>query len=207
MRLDHICGLAESGLRDICSLLSVPYVCGKTYTTWNNEIISWIPKEAGNPAIDRRRPIALLEVMRKLCLGVKKNEVFEVWNKHNLIDKDYFAFMKGKTTTDAILIKRLMLEEAKREKKSLITLDIDYKAAFDKVPYFIKEMSLRRMGLPEEGIKLWCIHDKTRTQKVRTAYGLTKGVHPYCGAFGQGAEESPMGFVSLMSWKCDYIEK
>ena len=132
MRLDHICGLAESGLRDICSLLSVPYVCGKTYTTWNNEIISWIPKEAGNPAIDRRRPIALLEVMRKLCLGVKKNEVFEVWNKHNLIDKDNFAFMKGKTTTDAILIKILMLEEAKREKKSPITLDIDYKAAFDK---------------------------------------------------------------------------
>ena len=209
VRLDHICGLQENELRDVCTLLSVPYVLKEkmTYTSWNNEIISWIPKEPGNPAIDRRRPIALLEVMRKLCLGAKKNEVFNVWIKHGAIDKDNFAFMKGKTTTDAILIKRLMLEDAKMHKKSLITLDIDYKAAFDKVPYFIKEMSLRRLGVPEEGIKLWCIHDKTRKQKVRTAYGLTEGIHPYCGAFGQGAEESPMGFVSLMSWKCDFIEQ
>ena len=68
-------------------------------------------------------------------------------------------------------------------------------------------MSLRRMGIPEEGIALWCVHDKTRKQKVKTACGLTDGIHPYCGAFGQGAEESPMGFVSLMSWKCDYIEE
>ena len=144
-----------------------------THTSRNNEIISWIPKEPGNPAIDRRRPIAPLEIMRKLCLGVKKNEVFNVWMKHNVIDKDNFAFMKGKTTTDAILIKRLMLEDAKIYGKSLVTLDIDFKAAFDTVPYFAKEMSLRRMGMPEEGIRLWCMHDKTRIQKVRIAYGLT----------------------------------
>jgi hypothetical protein len=72
------------------------------------------------------------------------------------------------------------------------------------------EMSLRRMGLPEEGIHLWCRHDQSRRQHVRTAYGLTQypgdGVHPRAGAFGQGAEESPMGFTSLISWKCDFID-
>ena len=51
--------------------------------------------------------------MRKLCLGVKNNEAFEVWTKNNVIDKDNFAFMKGKTATDARLIKLLMLEDAK----------------------------------------------------------------------------------------------
>ena len=39
-------------------------------------------------------------------------------------------------------------------KKTIVTLDIDYKSAFDMVPYFIKEMCLRRMGLPEEGMGL-----------------------------------------------------
>ena len=34
------------------------------------------------------------------------------------------------------------LSQAVLRKKTLITIDVDYKAAFDKVPYFIKEMSL-----------------------------------------------------------------
>ena len=67
-------------------------------------------------------------------------------------------------------------------------------------------MALRRMGLPEEGIDLWCRHDTSRRQHVRTAFGLTEGIHPRAGAFGQGAEESPMGFTCLMSWKSDYID-
>lgn len=112
IRLDHICGLHEEGIRGICKLISIPYLCGMTYTSWNNEVISWMPKEPGNPAIDRRRPIALLEVMRKLSSGAKKNEVYEIWLKNNAIDKDNFAFVKGKTTTNATLIKRLMLEDS-----------------------------------------------------------------------------------------------
>ena len=122
-----------------------------------------------------------------------------------LIDKDNFAFIPGELISDPILIKRILLEEATAENNNLVTLDIDYKAAFDKVPYFIKEMALRRLGVPEKGIDMWCKHDATRKQKVRTAYGLTDGIHPRCGAFGQGAEESPMGFVALLSWACDYI--
>ena len=52
---------------------------------------------------------------------------------------------------------------------------------------------------------MWSAHDETWQQHVRTAYGLTGGVKPRCGAFGQGAEEPPMGFVSLMCWKSDYL--
>ena len=64
------------------------------------------------------------------------------------------------------------------EGQKLITLDVDYKAAFDKVPYFIKEMSLRKLGVPEIGISMWSAHDHTRQAHVRTAYGLTEGVKP-----------------------------
>ena len=205
IRIDHVCSAKETDRRLICKILSLTYLTKNTFRAWDVELINWIPKEVGNPAMDRRRPIALLEVLRKITLGVKKDQVFRIWDKHNYIDKDNFAFMPGKFISDPILLKRLLLEDAIWLQKTVITLDVDYKAAFDKVPYFIKEMALRRLGMPEEGIQLWCAHDQTRMQKVRTAYGLTEGVHPRCGAFGQGAEESPMGFVSLMSWKCDYI--
>jgi len=166
IRIDHICSLPDNLQRDICLLLSIPYVSDYTFTSWDHEIISWIPKEAGNPALDRRRPITLLEVMRKICIGVKKNQVFNIWFKNNAIHKDNFAFVKGKSTTDAILIKRFMIEDALHFQKPLYLLDVDYKAAYDKVPYFIKEMCLRRMGLPEKGIALWCKHDIGRMQQV-----------------------------------------
>ena len=107
--------------------------------------------------------------MRKVTLGVKKNKLFTIWEKYSLLDKDKFAFQPGKFIHDPILIKRALLKDAKWFKKQLITPDVDYKAAFDKVPYFIKEMSLCRLGLPERGIALWCKHDQTRQQHVRTA--------------------------------------
>ena len=207
VRMDHICGLHEQGQKDINLLLSITYISEMTFSAWHKEIINWIPKEPGNPAMDRRRPICLLEVMRKIALGIKSRKVFDIWEEAGVIDKDNYAFTKGNTTTDPILIKKMILEDAIRNNKPLYTVDIDYKAAYDRVPYFMKEMCLRRMGMPEKGIKLWCKHDVLRTQFVRTAYGFSEeGVHPQAGAFGQGAVESPMGFVSLMSWKCDYIE-
>lgn len=86
--------------------------------------------------------------------------------------------MPGKFISDPLLIKRLLLEDAMWLKRKLITLDVDYKAAFDKVPYFIKEMSLQRLGMPERGIAMWSAHDQTKQQHVRTAYGLTPGIKP-----------------------------
>ena len=112
VRIDHICSAREEDRKLICKILSLPYLTGLTFTSWDDEIINWIPKEAGNPALDRRRPIALLEVLRKLTLGVKKKQVFDVWEKHHLIDKDNFAFMPGKFISGPILIKRMLLEDA-----------------------------------------------------------------------------------------------
>ena len=108
-------------------------------------------------------------------------------DKTQSLGQRQLRFYAWEIISDPLLIKRLLLEDAMWLGKKLITLDVDYKAAFDKVPYFIKEMSLRRLGMPERGIALWSAHDQTRQQHVRTAYGLTPGVKPRCGAFGQGA--------------------
>ena len=48
------------------------YLTQQSFTSWDREVINWIPNKPGNPTLDRRRPIALLEVFRNLTLGVKK---------------------------------------------------------------------------------------------------------------------------------------
>ena len=206
IRIDHICAAPKGAREDICSLLSIPYTTGLVYTSWNAELINWIPKEEGNPDINKRRPIALLEVMRKICMGIKKQEMFDIWIRNGFINPDNYAFLKGKSTSLPILITKAMLEDSKFNKTELHTMQVDLKRAYDMVPYYIKEMALRRLGLPEAGISLWCAFDTTRQLQVVTPHGLTEPIHPQCGAFAQGGEESCMGFVSLMSWMSDYID-
>ena len=104
VRLDHFCGAPDREQRDMGKLLSIPYLTTLTYAAWNAEIINFIPKELGNPALDRRRPIALLEVFRKISLGAKKNQVFQIWEQNGLVQKDNYAFTRGKSISDAVLI-------------------------------------------------------------------------------------------------------
>ena len=85
-------------------------------------------------------------------------------------------------------------------------MDVDFSKAYDSTEHFAKEISLRRMGFPEEGIDLWMAYDDTREMRVLTAYGLTKGFTPECGAWGQGAVESPPGWLAFMCWMCAFVE-
>ena len=86
---------------------------------------------------------------------------------------DNFAFLAGKSTTDLILIKKMILEDAKMYNKPLYLFDLDLQKAFDRVPRYIKEMALRRLNLPENVIHAWSICDNTRALSVKTAYGYT----------------------------------
>jgi len=100
----------------------------------------------------------------------------------------------------------MVLEEATKG-KSLTMIDVDFSKAYDSTERFAKEISLRRMGFPEEGLHMWQMFDGDRNMHVLTAYGLTEPVTPECGAWGQGAVESPTGWLGFMCWMSAYVEK
>ena len=130
-----------------------------------------------------------------------------MWKDNGIIDEDNYAFLAGLSTTEPLMIKKMILEEAKAHNKRLAMADIDFSKAYDSTERFAKDMSLRRMGFPEEGLDMWQHYDGTRNMRILTAYGLTRGIKPQCGAWGQGAEESPMGWLTFMSWMSEYIGK
>ena len=63
------------------------------------------------------------------------------------------------------------------------------------------------MGFPKEGINLWQMYDDSRKMRIMTAFEITEGFHPECGAWGQGAVESPTGWLGFMCWMSEYVEK
>ena len=106
IRIDHIAALPDEYREMIAQLLSIPYLTGTKFEDWNNEIVNWIPKEEGNDDMRKRRPLMYYEVMRKMCMGIKKGEVIKVWHDNGLIDKDNYAFLQGLSTTEPLMIKK-----------------------------------------------------------------------------------------------------
>ena len=84
-------------------------------------------------------------------------------------------------------------------------IDVDFSKAYDSTEQFAKDMALRRLGFPEEALHLWQMYDDTREMEIITAYGTTNEVRPECGAWGQGAVESPIGWLALMCWLSSYV--
>ena len=99
-----------------------------------------------------------------------------------------------------------MLEHALHHEKILTMIDVDFSKAYDSTEQFAKDLALRRLGFPEEALHAWQMYDNTRKMKVITAYGTTDQITPECGAWGQGAVESPIGWLALMCWLSSYID-
>ena len=207
VRVDHIAALPDNLRTAIAKLLSVPYTTGMGYSAWKEEIVNWTPKEDGNPDINKRRPLMYYEVLRKMCIGMRVRRVLNVWRRHGIIDENNYAFLTGKSTMQPLMIKKMILEEAEKLKKKLTLIDVDFSKAYDSTEKFAKEISLRRMGFPEEGIDLWQKYDDSRNMRIMTAFAITEGFHPECGAWGQGAVESPTGWLGFMCWMSEYVEK
>lgn len=206
IRVDHIAVLPLKLREGIAKFLSLPYLTGIEFKDWNEEILNWIPKEEGNTDINKRRPIMYHEVMRKMCIGIRIRKILNVWRTNGIIDEDNYAFLTGQTTMQPLMIKKLLLEYAKYKRKNITVVDIDFSKAWDSTERFAKEMSPRRMGFPEEGIDMWTKYDGTRKIRILTAHGLTEPITPVCGAWGQGAVESPIGWLCFMCWMSAYVD-
>ena len=162
IRIDHIAALPDEIRKCISNLLSIPYVTGLGYDAWKVELVNWTPKEEGNNDINKRRPLMYYEVLRKVWIGMRVRRVLYIWKSNGIIDKDNFAFLTGLSTMQPLMIKKLILENAKYHNKDLTLIDIDFSKAYDSTEKFAKDMALRRLGFPQDGLDLWQLYDDTR---------------------------------------------
>ena len=68
---------------------------------WEKRYLAPIPKNE-DPALDDLRPLMLVEVLRKLWVGLIMERIRKFWAKWNLIDENQHGFIGGKRTHTAI---------------------------------------------------------------------------------------------------------
>jgi hypothetical protein len=113
---------------------------------------------------------------------------------------DQYAFLRGKSTLQAAVIKRLLLERARHYGVPVCAVDADLYKAYDSVDRWVKEIALRRLGLGYEFIDFLLEFDRRNVQVVRTAYGDSEELACERGTAPQGGVESCLVFVAVRDW-------
>ena len=82
------------------------------------------------------RPISCLSLMWKLLTGVIAEQIYAHLDQEKLLLEEQNRCRKGsRGTNDLLYIDRTVIKEVKSGKKNLAITWIDYKKAYDMVPY------------------------------------------------------------------------
>lgn len=141
--------------------------------------------------LDKTRPITLLETYRKLVTAIITRRLTNIIDKHDILKGSNFGFRTGKSTTDALLLIRGCIDDAKEQKRPLLAGNLDIKKAFDTVPSEALKRSLRRIHVPNQTIELIISLVDNRLITISTPHGDTDTFIPTRG-IPQGDPISPI---------------
>ncbi len=97
---------------------------------WGRRWLQPIPK-VQDPSLADLRPLMLVEVTRKIWVGLIMGKIANFWKKWELIDPAQHAYIHGKGTHTAIPQLTNCLEGAREFKTSIYISSWDMKRAFD----------------------------------------------------------------------------
>jgi hypothetical protein len=77
---------------------------------------------SGVDELEKQRPLKLQEALKKITIGIRKNRMAKLWHKLGVCDESQYAFLRGRSTIQPAMIKRLLLERAKFYNLPMIVL-------------------------------------------------------------------------------------
>ena len=113
------------------------------------------------------------------------------------IANNQYGFRPGKSTTEPIVILRMMQEMYREKVQDLHQVFVDLKKAYDRVPRELIWWSLRKNNVPEGYIKVIQDMYTDSLTHIQTGDGCTDYFSIYVGLH-QGSALSPLLFIIIM---------
>ena len=104
------------------------------------------PENAGN--LNTCRPITLVEVMRKLWMGIVVKKIKRVWEWYGILQPNQHSGLKCRGTHTATLESINVIEQAQESHSDIFSTSWDIRRAFDSVSKNLQKIANARLGVP-----------------------------------------------------------
>ena len=148
----------------------------------------------------KMRPLRFLNTIRKMQTSINKDRLMREMGRRGLIPKEQHAFCGGRSTVAPALWRRHILEDAMANKKNVLLADVDLSAGYDRIPPWVLDALLRRMGIDRRTRKYYLNMAEMSTIEIITAFGLTRPIRAKAATLVQGCDTSCALWVALSDW-------
>ena len=168
--------------------------------------IHYVHKGGSDGSLSNHRPLALIEVLRKVFTGIIVDRMRCDWSRLNVLDECNPGFQAWRTTASAILPARTAAEFSVATKTEMAVLRDYLKWCFDTPANPVIELALIRLGVSAFHATMLNGIDMQSTKSTVTAAGLAldlaghlgcQGAHRQLHGTGQGTIEGPLNWLPV----------
>ena len=90
----------------------------------------------------------LIESIRKVWFTIVTNKIKAKWETHNILEKQQYAYRRGRRCSNCILQLINIMEHAEETQEEIFISSWDIRRAFDSVSRPMILLALERLGVP-----------------------------------------------------------
>lgn len=151
---------------------NIPFLNGLSYPRWSNMLDVMTFKEEGVKHVDRYRTIVLGEGDWNMGGRIHVNHrMFREAETHGEISPEHFGGRQGYKAVDAVICKRLALDNIRMSKRPAAVISTDAANCYDRMVHNFVSLSARRLGLSLSVILALLRPLQESHHYIRTAYG------------------------------------
>src|SRR3954469_25153716 len=124
-----------------------------------------------NFAVNKTRPITLLDTARKLMTRIMNKRLSSILVANHVLKGNNYAELPGSNCSTPIAILESIIQDAKSHNKPLFIFLQDISKAFDSMDIRMLQLAMQRLKIPTGFIKLVSTLFTDRYNTVITAYG------------------------------------
>ena len=113
-----------------------------------------MPKSPGVPVEEECRPIVILESTWRIFAIILAKRMQQVLKGHNLLFPNTFGFLENRNIEEALFLKQVTEEHARKHERPLVSIELDISKAYDFTRKHTVLAACERLGLPDVFLQL-----------------------------------------------------